>query len=182
MPDVEGPSHTCKHVLPGSGQPKRQKFKSYPIGYFHINIAEVRTEEGKLHLFVAIDRTSKFAVAQLVEKANRKTAWEFLEHLLDAVPYKIHTVLTNNGIQFAEQPRNRDSITFRKMRFDLRKPRSASQTSQRLHRRLQLCSSFEDTQWSHTLRVHLQNLDIRARPIHPKSDPPDAGTEQLGKL
>ena len=25
----------------------------------------------------------------------------------------------DNGIQFAEQPRNRDSVTFRKMRFDL---------------------------------------------------------------
>ena len=107
LPDMDG------------DKPKRQKFKRYPIGYFHIDIAEVRTEEGKLYLFVAIDRTSKFAVAQLVEKANRKTAWEFLEHLLEAVPYKIHTILTDNGIQFAEQPRNRDSVTFRKMRFDL---------------------------------------------------------------
>lgn len=107
LPDMDG------------DKPKRQKFKRYPIGYFHIDIAEVRTEEGKLYLFVAIDRTSKFAVAQLVEKANRKTAWEFLEHLLEAVPYRIHTTLTDNGIQFAEQPRNRDSVTFRKMRFDL---------------------------------------------------------------
>ena len=107
LPDVEG------------GKPKRQKFKRYPIGYFHIDIAEVRIEEGKLYLFVAIDRTSKFAVAQLVEKANRKTAWEFLEHLLESVPYRIHTILTDNGIQFAEQPRNRDSITFRMMRFDM---------------------------------------------------------------
>jgi len=43
----------------------RKKFKAYPIGYFHIDIAEVRTEEGKLYLFVAIDRTSKFAYAEL---------------------------------------------------------------------------------------------------------------------
>ena len=69
----------------GGDKPKRQKFKRYPIGYFHIDIAEVRTEEGKLYLFVAIDRTSKFAVAQLVEKANRKTAWEFLEHVLETL-------------------------------------------------------------------------------------------------
>ena len=33
-------------------QPAKQKFKAYPIGYFHIDIAEVRTEEGKLHLYV----------------------------------------------------------------------------------------------------------------------------------
>ena len=77
-------------------KPKRQKFKRYPIGYFHIDIAELRTNEGKLYLFVAIDRTSKFAVAQLVDKANRKTAWEFLEAVLEAVPYKIHTILTDN--------------------------------------------------------------------------------------
>ena len=83
-------------------KPKRQKFKRYPIGYFHIDIAELRTNEGKLYLFVAIDRTSKFAVAKLVDKANRKTAWEFLEAVLEAVPYKIHTILTDNGIQFCE--------------------------------------------------------------------------------
>jgi len=57
----------------GDKEPKR-KFKTYPIGYFHIDIAEVRTAEGKLHLYVAIDRTSKFAFVQLVAKANRVTA------------------------------------------------------------------------------------------------------------
>ena len=50
-------------------------------GSIHIDIAEVQTVEGKLFFFVGIDRTSKFAVTQLVKKANRKTAWEFLEHL-----------------------------------------------------------------------------------------------------
>ena len=69
----------------GGDQPKRQRFKRYPIGFFHMDIAEVQTAEGKLYLFVAIDRTSKFAVTQLVEKADRRTAWEFLEHLLEAV-------------------------------------------------------------------------------------------------
>ena len=85
--------------------------------------AELQTAEGKLYLFVAIDRTSKFAVAQLVEKANRQTAWEFLEHLLAIVPCRIHTILTElpmiappvrattgDGIQFADQQRNRSTI------------------------------------------------------------------------
>ena len=39
-------------------KPAEKRFKPYPIGYFHIDIAEVRTEQGKLHMFVAIDRTS----------------------------------------------------------------------------------------------------------------------------
>jgi transposase-like protein len=88
-------------------KPAKRKFKSYPIGYFHVDIAEVRTEEGKLYLFVAIDRTSKFAYAQLHEKANRRAATSFLKALIKAVPYKIHTVLTDNDIQFTDLPKNR---------------------------------------------------------------------------
>ena len=99
-------------------KPKRQRFKRYAIGVFHIDIAELRTAEGKLYPFVAIDRTRKVAVAQLVEKADRKTAREFSELLLDALPYRIHTILTGNGIQFAEQPRNRNTFLSRPMRFD----------------------------------------------------------------
>jgi len=82
-------------------------------GFLHIDIAEVRTAEGKLYLFVAIDRTSKFAFARLVEKANRVTASDFLVALIEAVPYKIHTVLTDNGIQFRFPPRYADGPTAR---------------------------------------------------------------------
>lgn len=88
LPEVEG------------DKPKRSKFRSYPIGYFHIDIAEVRTERGKLYMFVAIDRTSKFAFVELHETAKTATARDFLHRLIAAVPYKIHTVLTDNGIHF----------------------------------------------------------------------------------
>ena len=66
-------------------KPKRGKFSSYPIGYFHIDLAEVRTEQGKLYMFVAIDRTSKFAFVELHEKVARRTAGDFLRHLIAAV-------------------------------------------------------------------------------------------------
>ncbi len=75
-------------------KPVRAKFKAYPIGYFHVDLAEVRTEQGKLYLLVAIDRTSKFAFVELHEKATRRIAGYFLRHLAAAVPYRIHTVLT----------------------------------------------------------------------------------------
>ena len=83
-------------------KPQRSRFKRYPIGYFHIDIAEVRTEQGKLHLFVAVDRTSKFAFVELHEKATRRVAGDFLRHLAAVVPYKINTVLTDNGTHFTE--------------------------------------------------------------------------------
>ena len=62
--------------LPGvdGDKPARKKFKAYPIGYFHVDLAEVRTAEGKLYLFVAVDRTSKFAFVRLVQRATTMTA------------------------------------------------------------------------------------------------------------
>ena len=92
--------HGISRLPEVEGTKPKKKFKAYPIGFFHIDIAEVRTEKGKLHLFVAIDRTSKFAFAELHERATRRVAKEFLERLAEAVPYRIHTVLTDNGTQF----------------------------------------------------------------------------------
>jgi Integrase core domain len=90
LPQVEGEAST------------KRKFKAYPIGYFHVDIAEVRTAPGRLYLIVAIDRTSKFAVVELHEKVTRRTAADFLRRLIDAVPYRVHTVLTDNGTHFTD--------------------------------------------------------------------------------
>jgi len=98
LPDMEG------------DKPRKRKFKRYPIGYVHIDIAEVRTEEGKLRLFVAIDRTSKFAYVELHEKAGKMIAAQFLRNLVEMLPYKIHTILTDNGIQFTN--RKQDTSAF----------------------------------------------------------------------
>ena len=84
------------------GKGAKRKFKTYPIGFFHIDIAEVRTAEGKLHLFVAIDRTTKFAFTELHAKATTRVAGDFLRALIKATPYKIHTVLTDNGVHFTD--------------------------------------------------------------------------------
>jgi transposase InsO family protein len=85
---------------------RKKKFKAYPIGFFHIDIAEVFTEQGRLYLFVAIDRTSKFAFVELHETATRRIAGDFLRRLVAAVPYKIHTVLTDNGTHFTDPKGN----------------------------------------------------------------------------
>ncbi|GAA0278913.1 IS481 family transposase ISGdi9 [Methylorubrum aminovorans] len=53
-------------------KPKRSRFKAYPLGYFHIDLAEVHTAEDRLYLLVAIDRTTKFAFVKLHEKATRR--------------------------------------------------------------------------------------------------------------
>ena len=95
---------TSRLPLSGDGQsPPKRKFKDHPLGHLHVDFAEVQTEEGKQYLFVAIDRTSKVAFAELHPRAKRVVAAEFLRRVLDKLPCKVHTVLTDNGVQFAPQ-------------------------------------------------------------------------------
>ncbi len=58
MPEADVTLHQPVQINLGGSKPVRHKFKSYPIGYFHIDIAELQTAEGKFYLLVAIDRTS----------------------------------------------------------------------------------------------------------------------------
>ena len=92
-------------------KPKTKHFADYAIGYFLVDTAEVRTEEVKLYLFVAIDRTSKLAFARLEKEATRQSAADFLRSLVKAVSYQIHTMLTDNGIQFCHPPRYPSGLT-----------------------------------------------------------------------
>jgi transposase-like protein len=99
--------HRClqRHAisrLPKADREKPKRFKAYEIGYFHIDIAELRYEGGKAYLFVAVDRTSKLVFARIYRKATKLVAAGFLKALLSAVPYRIHTVLTDNGVQFVQ--------------------------------------------------------------------------------
>src|SRR5687768_3284293 len=92
---------------PGSRGRSPQRSASLPIRLAtSTSAAEVQTGEGKLCLFVTIDRTSKFAFVRLVESAGKMEAAQFLRDLVEAVPYRIHTVLTDNGVQFT--PRKQD--------------------------------------------------------------------------
>lgn len=110
LPEVEGST------------PVRRKFKAYPLGYFHIDIAEVHTAEGRLYLLVAIDRTTKFAFIELHEKATRSIAGDFLRALIKAVPYRIHTVLTDNGTHFTSPGNVRSAAAEIRLAIDNHEP------------------------------------------------------------
>ena len=185
MPDIDG------------DKPPKKKFKAYPSGFFHIDIAEVQTAEGKL--LVAIDRTRKVAFVQLVEKANRVTASAFLVALANAVPYRIHTVLTDNGLQFRLPLRYADRPTahFVPRMFKMRcrengiehcftkinhpgtngqvERMSRTIKERAVRQRLQFRAPSEDSQMPHAIRSHLPRLAKRARTLHLKPAPSNAG-------
>ena len=87
---------------------KRNRFKSYQIGYVHIDSCELRHTDGKLVMFLAIDRVSKFTYVEFHDSAGKKEGAAFLRNVVAAFPYKIHTVLTDNGMAFADLPKNRE--------------------------------------------------------------------------
>jgi transposase-like protein len=89
--------------LPKADREKPKQFKKYEIGYFHIDIAELRYEGPKGFLFVAVDRTSKLVFARIYRRATKLAAAAFLRVLIKTVPYKIHTILTDNGAQFVQR-------------------------------------------------------------------------------
>ena len=86
---------------------KRGKFAETPIGYVHIDISELRLAHGKLTMFLAIDRVSKFTDVEFRDDAGKINGADFLRGVAEAFPYAIHTVLTGNGMAFADLPKNR---------------------------------------------------------------------------
>jgi transposase InsO family protein len=99
LPEIEG------------DKTSKKAFRRYPLGYFYIDIAEVRTEDGKLHLLRSRGPDLQVRLRPAGEAHRGLAARTFLDELVATVPYKIHTLLTDNGIQFADLPRNRNSPT-----------------------------------------------------------------------
>ena len=90
---------------------RRGKFAPTDIGYVHIDIAELRLTEGKLNMFLAIDRVSKLSYVEFRDDMGKMNGADFLRGVIKAFPYTVHTVLTvltDNGMAFADLPKNRN--------------------------------------------------------------------------
>jgi transposase InsO family protein len=86
---------------------KRGRFAETTIGYVHVDVCELRLAQGKLFLFLAIDRVSKFVHVAFFDANTKLNGAAFLRQVVAAFPYRLHTVLTDNGMAFADLPKNR---------------------------------------------------------------------------
>jgi transposase InsO family protein len=87
LPEIEG------------DKPQKKRFAAYPIGYFHLDIAEVST--GRASCACSWPSTARASSPSSARRERGQDgAAQFLRDLIEAVPYRIHTVLTDNGIQF----------------------------------------------------------------------------------
>ena len=95
--------------------PKRGRFAETTVGHVHVDHCELRLAQGRLPMSLAIDRVSKFAHVAFFDAANKMNGAAFLREVVATFPYAIHTVLTDNGMAFADLPRYRDGATARWM-------------------------------------------------------------------
>jgi len=88
--------------LPKSEEYHKEKkaFKRYEIGYVHVDITEFTLQAKKYYIFVGICRISKFVFVRVYEHQTAENAVAFLNGLVQAFPFKVHTILTDNGPQF----------------------------------------------------------------------------------
>lgn len=95
--------------LPQAGEKasKRKRFAETAIGYVHIDVCELRLTQGKLFMFLAIDRVSKFVHVAFFDANTKMNGAAFLREVVEVFPHRLHTVLTDNGMAFADLPKNR---------------------------------------------------------------------------
>jgi transposase InsO family protein len=86
---------------------KRGRFAETRIGYVHIDVCELRLAQGRLFMFLAIDRVSKFTHVAFMDANTKANGAAFLREVVEVFPYQLHTVLTDNGMAFADLPKNR---------------------------------------------------------------------------
>lgn len=84
--------HGVSRLPTSEAMTKRGRFAQTAIGYVHIDSCELRHADGKLVMFLAIDRVSKFAYVEFHDHAGKMEGAAFLRNVVAAFPYKIHTV------------------------------------------------------------------------------------------
>lgn len=83
---------------------KIQKFRTYGIGYLHIDfIFTKRIHKKRYYVFTCIDRISKLAYVMLTNTHTITESVRFLGEVVCYYPYPINYILTDNGSEFSEK-------------------------------------------------------------------------------
>ena len=114
---------------------KRGKFAQTAIGYVHIDISELRLAEGKLNMFLVIDRVSKFTYVEFRDDAGKMNGAEFLRGVVEAFPLRHphRADRQRHGLcRSAEEPQRTDPAIPRRphLRPRLCRTRDRAQTDQ----------------------------------------------------
>jgi transposase InsO family protein len=94
LPTPEVPARTSK------------PFKAYEPGYVHIDVKylpQMADEKARRYVFVAIDRATRWVFIAIKSQRTAAAARSFLNALAKVAPFKIRTLLTDNGTEFTDR-------------------------------------------------------------------------------
>ena len=94
--------------LAAQGKPAFSKFKTYEPGFIHMDVKHLPAikgdgESSKTYLYVAIDRATRWVYIDIYHQLSRRNSALFLQDVIQACPFRISKVLTDNGTEFAER-------------------------------------------------------------------------------
>ena len=81
-------------------------FKAYEPGYIHIDVKylpQMADETARRYVFVAIDRATRWVFIDIKSHKTAAAARSFLNAVAKAAPFKIRTLLTDNGKEFTDR-------------------------------------------------------------------------------
>ena len=83
-----------------------QPFKAYMPGYVHVDVKylpQMADETARRYVFVAIDRATRWVFIAIKSHKTAAAARSFLNAVAKAAPFKIQTLLTDNGKEFTDR-------------------------------------------------------------------------------
>ena len=83
-----------------------QPFKAYEPGFVHVDVKylpQMHDEDKRRYVFVAIDRATRWVFIAIKSHKTAAAARAFLAGLRKAAPFKISTILTDNGKEFTDR-------------------------------------------------------------------------------
>ncbi|QNM96746.1 IS481 family transposase [Chitinimonas koreensis] len=101
--------------------PKHKPFKFYEPGYVHLDVKylpQMPDETERRYLFVAIDRATRWGFVQIRPHKTAMAARGFLAALSKAAPFKLRTLLTDNGGEFTDRLFNKQKQASGEHEFD----------------------------------------------------------------
>ena len=89
---------------PKDPQPPPQAFAPTPFGYVHVDLKHLpRLDRRPAYVFVAIERTTRFVHAEIIEERSGQIVAGCLARFLEGFGYPVHTILTDNGSEFTDR-------------------------------------------------------------------------------
>ncbi|RXZ42061.1 IS481 family transposase [Crenobacter cavernae] len=110
-----------RDLEPVAPSPRSKPFKDYAPGFVHVDVKylpQMPDETARRYLFVAIDRATRWVFVQIKPHKTAAAAKAFLAALAKAAPFKLQTLLTDNGSEFTDRLFNKQKQASGAHEFD----------------------------------------------------------------